>query len=817
MALTNISIMKYNNYYNRIVKQPSNSQWLNSYLTEVGLNHKEFTQINFAKNDGINCQLVLTTYDNGIDYSGVDYLVEYHYDGTIQKDVIDSRWFIIDTNNIRAGQQQFTLRRDLIVDNYDQVIDAPAYIEKATVQNINDVAIYNQEELELNEIKTYEWEIVDESMCSWVVAYFNQNKNDQGVETDWDINDIKIQVNTPDYQVTNISSISQFDGTNPYILYDTSRMDVQTVLRCNSQPPKYFNFRTMQPLYAGPSQTPQFGPAKPRLVYAPLASSQSIEDTYYEAKESILTAFQSSHTNFFTEDNITKYNNKYVKDTTTNKIYYVKVNMVGNSGFVLGPESNTGLTTAIENILLTNSAVSVNTEDGAETSVQTRVAFTQATKWAVSITEVPTSYKQVRVQIGTTTRLLKDAPYKLLAIPVGSVKINGTNVNLILSEALSIATQMAAKMGNFCYDVQLLPYCPTPAYFVGSREGEIPFSINPPIIDTINISSNTGTAESPVWVVYAKGIIGYQSSVSNTVWPDGYDDSSVRDVETAKIENQCEKYRLCSPNYAASFDFNKTKIGYTGFKLEFIADSTYKPYNPYIHIRPKWGDLYGSNYEDARGLICKGDFSIPQINEAWTQYQISNKNYLNAFNREVDSIEINNKMAKVQDVVGAATGALSGAVSGAMTGAAGGAGVAAAAGLVGGAISAVGGIADVAINDMLRNEALDLKQDQFNMSIANIKAQPNTIAKVSTFDANNRIWPMLEYYCCTEDEKQIFKDKMKYNGMTINRIGKISDFLSNTEQYIKCKLIRLENVYESFKVVNSIADELNKGIYIKEK
>ena len=57
--------------------------------------------------------------------------------------------------------------------------------------------------------------------------------------------------------------------------------------------------------------------------------------------------------------------------------------------------------------------------------------------------------------------------------------------------------------------------------------------------------------------------------------------------------------------------------------------------------------------------------------------------------------------------------------------------------------------------------------------------------------------------------------------MTVGVVGKISDYLGNTwsykdiiaKGYIKAKLIRLEIPGEDYHIVNSIADELNKGVY----
>ena len=75
-----------------------------------------------------------------------------------------------------------------------------------------------------------------------------------------------------------------------------------------------------------------------------------------------------------------------------------------------------------------------------------------------------------------------------------------------------------------------------------------------------------------------------------------------------KIDSQTDFYRLVSPNYQGSFDFNVARNG--GRVEGFIADCTYKPYTPYIRVAPQFAWLYGTEYGDARGLICSGDFSI---------------------------------------------------------------------------------------------------------------------------------------------------------------------------------------------------------------
>ena len=62
----------------------------------------------------------------------------------------------------RKGQYILSLKRDLVADNYDNVINAPCFIEKATVDE-NDPAIYNSEDMTFNQIKKGEYPLKDET------------------------------------------------------------------------------------------------------------------------------------------------------------------------------------------------------------------------------------------------------------------------------------------------------------------------------------------------------------------------------------------------------------------------------------------------------------------------------------------------------------------------------------------------------------------------------------------------------------------------------------------------------------------------------
>ena len=97
--------------------------------------------------------------------------------------------------------------------------------------------------------------------------------------------------------------------------------------------------------------------------------------------------------------------------------------------------------------------------------------------------------------------------------------------------------------------------------------------------------------------------------------------------------------------------------------------------------------------------------------------------------------------------------------------------------------------------------------------LGNIKAVPDSLSKTTAYTKNNKYFPILEYYTCTEEEKKALKNKLKYNGMTVMRIGTINEFLQAEQSYIKGRLFRLVGDYDNH-YVNELSQELYKGVYI---
>ena len=291
-----------------------------------------------------------------------------------------------------------------------------------------------------------------------------------------------------------------------------------------------------------------------------------------------------------------------------------------------------------------------------------------------------------------------------------------------------------------------------------------------------------------------------------------------------KISNECDLYRLVSPNYNGLFEFSLAK--FIGGQMNYInVDCSYKPFIPYIHLNPDFSNLYGQDWNDSRGLICSGDFSLSLVSDPWTNYTLNNKNYQAIFDRQIKSLDVNNSInmekTTFASAVGVFTGGLGGAAGGAMAGAKSGGGAygAVAGAAIGGAAGLLAGTAGAYkdidwLNRQQREQRL-YSIDLYNYTLGNIQAIPQSLSKSSPFTYNNKIFPILEYFSSTDKEKEILKDKIRYEGMTIMCISQIAEYLTPEEEtYIKGRLIRSGSIKADSHVLEDIYSELAKGVFI---
>ena len=206
-------LLHYNNYFNRIIKKKDS---IENYKA-ADVDYKEVSNINFNPGDGINTSLVLGLGQNGSLFGKYefDYLVAYEVVDNVN--VINSRWFILEQDRKRGGQYELTLKRDVIVDNYIDVVNSPMFIEKGFIDDVNDPLLYNSESMNLNQIKQLEMPLKDETKSGWVVGYIPSDAFPK-VEPAYDRVEKKVTIPmSADITVENLNSWNYWDycSSNP--------------------------------------------------------------------------------------------------------------------------------------------------------------------------------------------------------------------------------------------------------------------------------------------------------------------------------------------------------------------------------------------------------------------------------------------------------------------------------------------------------------------------------------------------------------------------------------------------------------------------
>ena len=959
-------LLHYNNYFNRIIKKENT---IADYKA-ADADYKEASNINFNHGDGVNTALVLGLGQNGSLFEGdeFDYLVAYKVVDNVS--VIDSRWFIVEQDRKRAGQYELTLKRDVLADNYNDVVNSPIFLEKGFINDVNDPLLYNSESINLNQIKQFEIPLKDETESGWVVGYIPSDAFPKA-EPEYDRVEKNVSIpmsaditvnglsswkywayctNNPSYKfmadssgrrkvTVKIRSENTYNSvgsvrvdmiTADYTFYPNST-DAGTYTRKNSG---YITAPLGQLNY--PQWYQDYGPVT--LKQGTLSSSVcgNIFDpvrnnsAFNSALDAIL------ETDIIMDDTaaLRRLQDKIILDSSNNTYYRISIISI-SEGKPITVTSDISDGQAALNALK-NAMNYTGSAGGTLQGIYTTfTASNSSASYAIQLTNVGVS---LYVDLNSDRAHLNDAPYDMFCIPFSDtlkLKYGETTFTCSKNIALSMATEIAKDLGSgTVYDVQLLPYCPNRTLVVNSSSPSIVLDLTSVKYDLIkeNVTNNPKSAiiwctESTFQVPISteSGIVKFEPTTDapSTIIPQNYytipnnitayqskmaigtinsnnvvvykvdrstdrviDSKSYQNIEVSidgylniytlgkaaspeihiylqdyinadyyyvfwlknvnytaqnieafsskvritknysilnpgndalsrKLSNECDLVRLVAQNYSAIFEFSPAKSGGVD---GFLADCTYKPWAPYIHILPRLKGLYGDNFvsiDDARGLICGGDMSLPQLSNAWANYQLQNKTYQEMFDRQIKNMDVQNDVnrqgAYAQLILSPITGGSTGASAGAKIGDGLGAAAGGAVGALGGWITA--GI-DYANNIKMMEENRQYAIDMYSYNLQNIQAIPTSLTKTSALTYNTRVWPFIEYYTCTDAEKDALKDKIKYNGMTIMKVGKLNDYLLGEDNFYKGKLIRLPDVKLDGHMAFEIYNELNKGVYL---
>lgn len=812
---TTIILLSYNNYYNRIVKTPLQSA--SEYALNGATVIQQLQNVNFYENDGVSTSLDVL-------YAGSthpDYLIVADEDGKVIQ-----RWYVIDSIHVSGGQRKLSLLRDVIADHYSATVESPIFVEKAML-NAYDPAIFNDEGVSVNQILTRKELLTDQTGCPWIVGYIPKNfpEGDESVEFHFDFNP------APDETVDVEKDASFYLSLGEYV-EENQKIIVGCVYK-NSP-----GLNKVTSLYIESTQNQ----ISPSFFYdesgywseGPSFGSYSVSGTNSTLYESAVGKMDGRFPGY-----ISGYGRE-IKSLNINPMSTYSALMANIPGrkesefdaSILGKViyiSSTGEYKRVQRSIYTRRfSAEINANSGASWENLTRLfnrvddfylSNTMATSSLEMICDVCYSiYELVPFMskgIATISQdrvKLNDQPYDMFCIPYSDdiyLEYNGLDLGKFRKDiSMGFAQSISSALGSSTsYDIQILPYCPVPNLF-GIEKGKKVMHFK----ERASSDIATELEEVQGGRIVTSAIFWASSSSFEFSIPWRVDVPT--DPVELKLIEICDKYRMASPNMSSFFDFSPMKNGGVT-SIDVVC--SYRPYSPYIHLNPRFGGIYASSgvgYE-VRGLDLSGNFSLTQTSNAWTDYQLQNKNFENIFNRQMDSLELQHKVQEKFEILNAFTGAVSGSMSGGMSGAAAGPVGTVAGMLVGGVASGVAGAMDVNINRMLRQEQVSLQEDIFAYQKGNIQALPNSLTKVDTLSQNNPLIPYIEFYTCTQIEREAIKNMIRFSGMTVGRIGKISEFTASGEsRYIRGKLIRIEGIEEDFHIVQQISQEIQKGIYI---
>lgn len=821
--MVNLYFLQYNNYFNRQTKP---HRTITSWFLPYQIGSTVGVQL-FNYGDGVDTTQVVNT-TNWVNENRVpDYCV-------VEDQTNSSRqyWYVVEWKYLRKGQYEATLKRDVLSENYDIIITAPMLIKKGTVASSNDPAMFNTEGQAYNQIKSDEVPLYDATGCPWIVGYVPLDTSAAGQEISKNIYvDPSFTYNT----------LEDFRSDFPYDVNMTP--SARTIIRRYDRYPIYniranirANIDTVQGVHIQAANvsfnssgllTYDINATKERVN---LIEWRATDPGFYTVPRKTLS---DSFTNFkayrnfaggepdvprLTKDIINSYTPEILKqidnsifnvypqneaaDTTLKSILYKSVK-IGTKTYTIFSSNK---------LIWKEEVVPASTFQLLSTNLNDNVLVNKNNNnsYIVTLKYYEVGYKLVEsTQTIKTTMPGKDKiiqlrkdPYAMFCIPYGEVKLRKDGVDQLttVKDAALIATGISTSTGDkTVLDVQLLPYCPIRDIVVDDEEGVVDYS-------SLTRAAQVQDIKNEADAVISKMFWCTDNSFSFQI-------PLHIEVDDYKIENETTTYRLCSPNYNGLFEFNLAKNG----GLDWIeVNCTYKPQTPYIQLNPNFKKLYGQNsqtglsagdYNDQRGLLCGGDFSLPNVSSEWANYQMQNKNYQNIFDREVQSMEMSNRYQRVSDWMGLVSGtAKAGMAIGSLSNPV--------AGGVSAAINLGTGVASNIMSDKLRDEQVNLKKDLFNYNLQNIQALPQSVSKAAAFNINSKYVPFLEKYTCTEEEKNVLRDKLKWQGMTVMRTGQIQDYVWGDDTYIEAMPLRLTGLGEDTHTAQAIAQELNMGTYI---
>lgn len=458
-----IYLLEHTNYYNRIVKRYDT---INEYIDNKDVGFlASFGGISFIPNDGIRTTQI-------VNYSGEvlpNYLI-------VEKDnKIDSRWYVVSCVRTREGQYNLSLLRDVVADWYDNIINAPIFVEKATAR-IGDPALYNNEDMTFNQIKTEETLLKDATNIPWIVGYVDRKYAGTSEAITIPVEDVAVSAefnalgeypyynyqSSPLYLSENITNyIFRYNfynkgaTGNSYVVAvgkDGLPTQPHTGIQADAVTAYYYWIKSTDDglgyrcPYTFTSGKYVMGEAS-RLMYDKFKNVGWAGYSYTSAEFTNI-ASTSKYTVFAEDGKIIKAGDDY---------YRIKIRTESERYLMANIPTESGLGSAMRRVITNNDYIDLDDSNEPVYQMEIKVAPIYFDFEKIYIKSF-----QGKISAPTGRAHLKDAPYDMFAIPYGEIYIESRTSNNLTSKeiGMKVAAEIQVNLGDSLYDIQLLPFAP---------------------------------------------------------------------------------------------------------------------------------------------------------------------------------------------------------------------------------------------------------------------------------------------------------------------------------------------------------------------
>lgn len=857
--LQKILLCRFNNYYNKLKMHPRTAAQYRAAGYVLYTEGDNEYGLNFWPNDGVNTAHVFNC--DAEDAEAADYAVVVDF----TTDAVISRWFVMEAVKNLRGQYNITLHRDVIADNWEAVMTAPAMLQRGPILDKYDTLIFNDEGNRYNRIKRSETPLKDALGTPWIVGYMTKPTTENPDQDPYYTVRYKPSFTGEDQTTITLTPaewqlINHLQSGN-YGVCTGARIGAQVEVLNHTNENGYFIMSDTSAQYryataiSGLERVTWIKTVYSGYQGGPKGAEGIINDLWRTWRNANLSRWNTVYSALVS---VAPYN---LIEESEYQALYNKVN--GKTCIYNGVQYviNMNLTSQITRIYATSQNVDANNlivdfmnycfSHGINNISSIKSALgsgnpTEYDKTKVDVQMVIIGGGDISVNIHKDHDQLDDAPWSMFAIPIypiqakwhGSTNPESPEYNLYMTTATLSAYSMARALterwgGTFLKDLQIVPWCPMPEVIV---EDEVTHTAYLDLTllhrssygDTLDENAYRWSKIEELYEINperwkAVNVMLWCDKCSGDVQLKGpsIDLPAGKTPEEYKVIIETHIARLVSPNQNGTFEF-RPGVNYGVNADDWIGRWTYKPFAPFIQVSPRWKaeGLYGGIWKDTRGLICQGDFSMPQTSSAWETYMVNNKNYQAAFDRAIDHLEFTQTQERIQQEIGMATGAFQGGMRAGAAGAAAAAGAgpvgAAVGAAVGTGLSFAGGLVDYSMMKDRQREAQSYQRDLYRMNLENIQAQPANINKVGAMDYSFRMWPVLEQYTATEEEERSLVEQLAETGFRLGKIGKIQDrMVPGRTLFVQANIIRLPGLAGDYHVATEIAAEAARGMFME--